>query len=160
MPTRVKHERRTLARITRKEIAMLLRKYVSAAALAAATILPAVALAAPEKASPCILTEHTIVSVVPYKVEEHIGKNVVTRVHGAQVYYQAEPGLTPEWLQLNFERHLAAMKGLATMTDCAFDLDKVRVDVTSAGSGYWVRLAAPNATTGEEVLRRVQLLVK
>ena len=139
---------------------MLLRKYMSAAALAAATVLPAVGLAAPEKAPPCILSEHTIVSVVPYKVEEHIGKNVVTRIRGVQVYYQAEPGLTPEWLQLNFERHLAAMKGPATMTDCAFGLDNVRVDVTSAGSGYWVRIAAPNATSGEEVLRRVQLLVK
>jgi hypothetical protein len=46
------------------------------------------------------------------------------------------------------------------MSDCAFDLDNVKVDVTSAGSGYWVRIAAPNTTTGEEVLRRVQLLVK
>ena len=138
---------------------MLLRKFITSAALAAAMVLPAVATAEPARA-PCILSEHTIVSVVPYKVEEHIGKNVVQRVRGAQVYYQAEPGLTPEWLQLNFERHLAAMKGPAAMPDCAFDLDGVRVDVTSAGSGYWVRLAAPDSTTGEEILRRVQLLVK
>ena len=138
---------------------MLLRKFVTAAALAGATAVPAFAIAGPNE-PPCILSEHKIVSVVPYKVDEHIGKNVTQRVHGALVYYNAEPGLTPEWLQLNFERHLAAMKGAATMTDCAFDLDTVRVDVSSAGSGYWVRLAAPNATTGEEVLRRVQLLVK
>jgi hypothetical protein len=138
---------------------MLLRKFVTAAALAGATAVPAFAIAGPNE-SPCILSEHKIISVVPYKVDEHIGKNVIQRVRGAQVYYTAEPGLTPEWLQLNFERHLAAMKGPAMMTDCAFDLDNVRVDVTPAGSGYWVRLAAPNATTGEEVLRRVQLLVK
>ena len=139
---------------------MLLRKFVTAAALAGAMAVPAFAIAGPTEAPPCILSEHKIISVVPYKVDEHIGKNVVQRVRGAQVFYNAEPGLTPEWLQLNFERHLAAMKGPATMTDCAFDLDKVRVDVMSAGSGYWVRLAAPNATTGEEILRRVQLLVK
>ena len=139
---------------------MLLRKFVTAAALAGAMAVPAFAIASPSEAPPCILSEHNIISVIPYKVDEHIGKNVVQRVYGAQVYYQAEPGLTPEWLQLNFERHLAAMKGPTAMTDCAFDLDKVRVDVTSAGSGYWVRLAAPNATTGEELLHRVQLLVK
>jgi hypothetical protein len=138
---------------------MLLRKFVTAAALAGAMAVPAFAFAGPEAPS-CVLSEHKIISVAPYKVDEHIGKNVVQRVRGALVYYNAEPGLTPEWLQLNFERHLAAMKGPATMTDCAFDLDKVRVDVTSAGAGYWVRLAAPNAVTGEEVLRRVQLLVK
>jgi hypothetical protein len=139
---------------------MLFRKFIVSAALAATTVLPAVALAAPTKAPPCILSEHTIVSVVPYKVEEHIAKNVVQRVRGAQVYLQAEPGLTPEWLQLNFERHLAAMQGPAAMPDCAFDLAKVRVEVTSAGSGFWVRLIAPDTTSGEEVLRRVELLVK
>ena len=138
---------------------MLFRKFVTTAALVGAMAVPAFAVAGPTEA-PCILTEHKIITVVPYKVDEHIGKNVIQRVHGAQVYYSAEPGLTPEWLQLNFERHLAAMKGPATMSNCAFELDKVTVDVTSAGSGYWVRLAAPNATTGEEVLRRVQLLVK
>jgi hypothetical protein len=139
---------------------MLLRKFITAAALAAATAVPAIAIAGPSAASPCILSEHKIVSVAPYKVDEHIGKNVIQRVRGAQVYLQAEPGLTPEWLQLNFERHFAMMKGTSMMPDCAFGLEGVRVDVVSAGSGYWVRLIAPNATTGEEVLRRAQLLVR
>jgi hypothetical protein len=139
---------------------MLLRKFITAAALAGATAVPAFAVAGPVAATPCILSEHKIVSVAPYQVEEHIGRNVVKRVHGAQVYLQAEPGLTPEWLQLNFERHFAMMKGSNTMPDCAFGLEGVRVEVVSAGSGFWVRLIAPNATTGEEVLRRVQLLVK
>jgi len=139
---------------------MFPRKFIMSAVLAAATALPAAALAAPTKEPPCILSEHTILSVVPYKVEQHIGKNVIQLVRGAQLYLQAEPGLTPEWLQLNFERHLAVMKGPATMPDCAFALDKVRVDVTSAGSGFWVRLVAPDTASGEEVLRRAQLLVR
>jgi hypothetical protein len=138
---------------------MLTRKFALAAALAAAVALPTAAQAAPQS-PPCILSEHTIVSVVPYKVEEHIGKNVVQRVRGAQIYLRAEPGMTPEWLQLNFERHLAAMQGSATMPDCAFGLEKARVDVTSAGAGFWVRLVAPNTASGEEVLRRAELLVK
>ncbi len=139
---------------------MLTRKFIMSAVLAAATVVPAVVQAAPTTAPPCILSEHAIVSVVPYKVDEHIGKNVIQRVRGAQVYLQAEPGLTPEWLQLNFERHLAAMQGPATMPDCAFSLEKVRVDVTSAGPGFWVRLVAPDTKSGEELLRRAQLLVK
>jgi hypothetical protein len=139
---------------------MLLRKFIARTALVAATVLPAVALASPNAARPCILSENSIVSVVPYKVEEHIGKNVVQRVHGAQLYVQAEPGLTREWLQLNFERHIAMMKGSPAMPDCALGVENVRADVTSAGSGFWVRLIAPNATSGEEVLRRAQLLVK
>jgi len=139
---------------------MLTRQFVISAVAAAMTVLPAVARANPSSAAPCILSEHTVVSVVPYKVDEHIGKNVVQRVRGAQVYLRAEPGLTPEWLQLNLERHLAMMEDAADMPDCALGLEKVRVEVASAGSGYWVRLIAPDTTSGEEVLRRVELLVK
>jgi len=149
-----------LARNNPKEIVMLVRKFIVSAALAATTAVPAVAMAAPTQSPPCILSEHSIVSVAPYKVDEHIGKTVIQRVRGAQVYLQAEPGVTPEWLQLNFERHVAAMQGSSTMPDCAFDLEKVRVDVTSAGSGFWVRLIAPDTKSGEEVLRRAQLLVR
>jgi hypothetical protein len=139
---------------------MLARRFILAAALAAAAAVPAVVQAAPTSSSPCILNEHTVVSVVPFKVEEHSGKMTYQRVRGAQVYLRAEPGLTSEWLQLNLERHLAAMQGPATMPDCALSLEKVRIDVTSAGAGYWVRIVAPDTKSGEEVLRRAQLLVK
>jgi hypothetical protein len=139
---------------------MLARKFFASLALVGATALPAVVIAAPSSASPCVLREHPVVSVVPYKVEEHIGKNVIQRVRGAQIYLQAERGVTPEWLQLNFEQHLAAMRGPVAMPDCVFDVDKVKVDVVSAGTGYWVRLIAPNTESGEEVLRRAELLVR
>jgi hypothetical protein len=155
----VKHERWPLAELFRKEFVMLARKIILAAVLAAAAAVPAVGEAAPNSSPPCILSEHKILSVLPYKVDEHIGKNVIQRVRGAQVYLQAEPGLTPEWLQLTFERHFVAMKGSA-MPDCAFGVEKVRVDVSSIGPGFWVRLVAPDAKSGEEVLRRAELLVK
>jgi len=138
---------------------MSIRTFAASIALAAATAVPTVSHAATGAHAPCILDEHHVVSVVPYQVEEHSGKAVYQRVRGAQVFIQAEPGLTAEWLQLNLQSHTAAMQGPAAMPDCAFDLSNVRVEVTSAGSGFWVRLIAPDAKSGEEVLRRAQLLV-
>src|SRR5882757_1211734 len=138
---------------------MFIRKFAASVALVAATAVPTLAHAASPSRPPCILDEHHIVSVTPYQIEERSGHNVFQQVRGAQVFIQAEPGLTAEWLQLNLQRHLTAMQGPAAMPDCAFDLSNVRVDVTSAGSGFWVRLIAPDAKSGEEVLRRAQLLV-
>src|SRR5216683_1881507 len=116
---------------------MLIRKLIVSVALAATTAVPLVSHAAPAQRPPCILGEHHIVSVQPYRVDERIGRNVFPQLRGAQVYIQAEPGLTAEWLELTLERHLAEMRGPATMRECAFDLDNVRVTVVSAGSGFW-----------------------
>jgi len=79
-------------------------------------------------------------------------------LRGAQIYIQAEPGLTAEWLQLTLERHLAAMKGSAAMPNCALGVGHVRVEVVSAGPGFWVRLIGQDKRTAEEVLRRAKLL--
>ena len=137
---------------------MFIRKIVTSLALVAATAAPALAHATPNAGPPCILRDHTVVSVTPYKEDVRFGRNVYPQLRGAQVYIQAEPGLTAEWLQLTLQRHLAEMKGPAAMPDCAFDLDNVRVDVLPSGAGFWVRLIAPDTKTGEEVLRRAQLL--
>jgi hypothetical protein len=80
------------------------------------------------------------------------------RVAGAELYIQAEPGLTGEWLQLNLNREVAAMKGGSAMKNCVFGVDKVQVQVESAGPGFRVRLSAPGTDAGHEVLRRAQLL--
>jgi hypothetical protein len=135
---------------------MLIRKFITTVALASAVLVPAVSGATPTE-SPCILSGHNVLAVEPLKIDEHYGRNVVTRLRGAQVYIQAEPGLTAEWLQLSLQRHAAAMKG--AMPNCAFDLSGVRVDVASNGPGFWVRLVAPDTKSGEEVLRRAELLV-
>lgn len=136
---------------------MRIRTVLAAAALSVATLVPTLSHAAPTEA-PCILNEHRIVSVEPYQVDQHYGRFTSPQVRGAQVYVQAEPGLTAEWLQLTLTRHLAEMKGSTSMHDCAFDMNDVRVDVTSAGPGFWVRLIAPDTKSGEEVLRRARLL--
>src|SRR5882672_9015272 len=140
---------------------MFVRNLIAAVALSAAVISPAISQAAEASTAraPCILNQYRIGSVAPYNVEQHIGKNTLQSLRGAEIYVEAQPGLTAEWLQLNLSRHVTEMQGPATMRDCAFDLDSVHVDVSSAGSGFLVRLIAPDSKTGQEVLRRAQLLV-
>ena len=132
-------------------------KTLSAAVLAASLVVPAASLADTNRA-PCVFNEHSVTSVTPYRVQERVGRGTVTRLKGAQVYVRAEPGLTAEWLQLTLSRHLATMQGPATMKDCAFEVENVKVQVKSAGAGFVVRLVAPDTTTAKEVLRRAELL--
>jgi hypothetical protein len=138
---------------------MNLRTLFSAAALSVATLVPTLSHASATGPSDCVLREHRVVSVEPYQIEQQYGRFISPQLRGAQIYVQAEPGLTAQWLQLTLEQHLGQMKGgSAAMTDCAVD-GNVRVEVTPAGSGYWVRLIAPDSKSGEEVLRRARLLV-
>lgn len=46
------------------------------------------------------------------------------------------------------------------MRDCPLEVDKVQVEVLSAGPGFTVRLMAPDQKSGEEVLRRAQSLAR
>ena len=141
---------------------MFTRKFVSTIVLAGSTLAPMAASAAPAagaKPAPCILREHRITAVSPYRVEGHQGRVVVQELRGATVSVQAEPGLTAEWLQLTLGRHLAEMQGMGGMKDCAFDVNDVRVSVTSSGAGFSVNLIARDAAKAPEVLRRAQLLL-
>ena len=128
-------------------------------AVAAASV-SATSFASSAPTSPnCMLRAHRITSVTPYRVEERIGKNSVQRLRGAEVFVQAEPGLTAEWLQLTLARHIAQMRGPAAMPDCAFDVDDVAVRVESGGTGFRVRIIARDTDKAEEVLRRARLLL-
>ena len=120
---------------------------------------PATSFAGTPPSQDCLLREHRITSVTPYRVEERIGKNSVQRLRGAVVFVQAEPGLTAEWLQLTLARHIAQMRSPAAMPDCAFDVDDVAVRVESGGTGFRVRISARDTDTAEEVLRRARLLL-
>jgi hypothetical protein len=137
---------------------MFIRKFITTAALWAATLVPTLTSAAATGRPSCILNDHRIVSVEPYRVDRHIGKFTTQEVRGAQVYLTAEPSLTKEWLQLTLQHHVAEMQGSATMPDCVFALSNVRVDVASAGPGFWVRLIGPDSKTGQEIFRRAELL--
>lgn len=127
-------------------------------AVAAASV-PAISSASAPASTDCLLREHRIASVTPYRVEERIGKNAVQRLRGAEVFVQAEPGLTAEWLQLTLARHIAQMRGPTAMPDCAFDVDEVAVRVESGGTGFRVRIIARDTDRAEEVLRRARLLL-
>ncbi len=140
---------------------MFNRKFIAALVLAGTTLAPMASHATPiaAKAAPCILREHRITAVTPYRVEGHQGRVVVQELRGATVSVQAEPGLTAEWLQLTLGRHLAEMQGMNGMKDCAFDVNDVQVKVTSSGAGFSVHLIARDSSKAEEVLRRARLLV-
>ena len=141
---------------------MFNRKVLAALVLVGSTLAPMASYAAapsPAKAAPCILREHRITAVTPYRVQGHQGRVVVQELRGATVSVQAEPGLTAEWLQLTLGRHLAEMQGMGGMKDCAFDVKDVQVRVSSSGAGFSVNLIARDAAKAPEVLRRAQLLL-
>ena len=139
---------------------MSIRRFTLALALGAVALVP-IAASAATAATPteqhCILLAHRVTSVKPYQVVERQGRGSVTRLAGAEVFVQAEPGLTAQWLQLTVERHLGQMKG-THMGDCALDLSGVRVQVDSAGPGFAVKIIASTPSQAKEVLRRAELL--
>jgi hypothetical protein len=139
---------------------MSTRKFISALALAGSVLAPTVAVAAksPSPHALCILDEYQVTSVRPYRTEEHIGRAAIRKMRGAEVYVQAQPGLTAEWLRLRLARHVADMQR-SDMRDCALDLSQVQVDVESSGGGFWVKLSGANTKDAQEILRRAQLLL-
>ncbi|MCY1024027.1 hypothetical protein [Pyxidicoccus sp. MSG2] len=140
---------------------MFNRKLVAVVAIGGAFIIPQLATASGLAQEPrSILQEHHIASVRPYKIEEHIGKLTSHRIQGAEVYVEAEPGLTAEWLRLKLARHLDAMRSSAPMPDCPLDVADVRVEVASAGAGFTVKVIAADSAHADEVLRRARLLLE
>jgi hypothetical protein len=87
-----------------------------------------------------------------------MGKMSVPQLKGAEIFVQAQPGLTAEWLQLQLARHIESMQN-TSMHDCALDVSGTRVQVEPAGTGFRVKLIAKDAHQAQEVLRRAQLLV-
>jgi hypothetical protein len=141
---------------------MSLKKLTITAILATVTALPTMALAEPAATahdSHCILTEHRVTSVQPLRVTERNGRGSSQRLAGAQVFVQAEPGLTAEWLQLTIQRHVTQMSS-SGMAGCPLDAKDVRVSVASAGPGFAVNITGKNAGQAKEILRRAQLLVR
>jgi hypothetical protein len=135
---------------------MFNKKILAAIALSGAILAPSASFAGKAQ-PPCILNERSISSVVPYRVYQHVGRGVTTRLAGAQVFVQAEPGLTAQWLELTLVRHIAQMHG-TSMKDCAFSVKDVKVEVDPAETGFAVKLIARDASQAEEVLRRARLL--
>lgn len=137
---------------------MFSKKITAALVISAVTALPTLAIAAPsDSPTHCILKDHRVTKVQPLHVTERYGRGSSQRLAGAQVFVQAEPGLTAEWLQLSIQRHMAQMGSMA-MKNCALDAKDVRVSVESAGAGFAVKITGKDATQAKEILRRAQLL--
>lgn len=129
-------------------------------AAVAATSVPAISFADEPATTNCPLSEHQITSVTPYRTHmRNTGRIPVQRLRGAEVFVQAAPGLTAEWLQLTLARHIAQMRGPVAMPDCVFDVDDVTVRVESGGTGFRVLILARDTDKAGEVLRRARLLL-
>ena len=147
---------------------MFNRKILAAIVLLGATAAPVASSAAPAAANPasCTLWQHHIIAVAPYVVESprgpreiHEGRPAVREPRGATVFVEAEPGLTPEWLQLTLSRRVAEMQATGGMKGCAFGANDIQVKVTSTGTNFGVYLIARDPREAQDVLRLARLLV-
>jgi hypothetical protein len=88
-----------------------------------------------------------------------MGRGVVERLKGAQVFVPAKQGLTAEWLRARAEQHVASMQQ-HSMAGCPLGVSGIQVAVVPAGTGYWVQLKANNPEAAREVLRRAEAAVR
>ena len=108
--------------------------------------------------SGCVLQPYHVSSVHPYVHEINNGKRVVSRdLRGAELYVQAQPGVTREWLTAQLQQHIGQM-GNTSMPGCPLGVLGTTVEVSSAGPGFIVRLIAPDQDKAEDVLRLARAL--
>ncbi len=132
----------------------MIRSFAFAAAMAA--LAPATSFAASAVESPCVLDSYQVLEVHPYRVNTQLGKPAVARLRGAEIYVHARPGVTAEWLRHEIAESMVRTPG---MPDCVISVEAARVQVTSRGHGYVVRVIAPDTAGGREVLARARLMV-
>lgn len=109
----------------------------------------------------CPLREHHVLSVTPYYTPKRVKKGpAMLRLRGAELFVEAQPGLTAEWLQLTLERHIAEPHNSAAETDCALAEKNVSVQVGSGGNGFHVWIVGRDLPEAKEILRRAKLLLK
>ena len=101
--------------------------------------------ASPNGEQACVFDRYAAVSVAPYHQDEDYGLGTYSQLRGAQVFVEAQPGLTAEWLNLSVQRGLAEMQ-------CGPNLKDVRVSVMSAGAGFWVTLSASDDGAAKALL--------
>jgi hypothetical protein len=90
--------------------------------------------------------------VAPYRAEENFGYGTYTQLRGAQLFVPAREGLTEQWLTLQVQRSLSAT--------CKPGVNDVRVQVVSAGNGFWVQLIAANQSNASTLLRWAEGVVR
>jgi phosphoserine phosphatase len=131
---------------------MSFRNFVSGGVLAAALAFP---LAASADSADCELHAFKATQVAPLRVRERAGRGTVDRLVGAQVFVPAQQGLSAEWLRSRVESHVLKMKD-QPMESCPLTVSDIKVNVVSAGTGFWVQIAAKDAGKAKEVLHLAQ----
>ncbi|HEY8943588.1 MAG TPA: hypothetical protein VIM73_04970 [Polyangiaceae bacterium] len=139
---------------------MSLRQLLVSSSLSAMLLVATAASAAPASHhdGPCALAGYNVTRVAPYRIEERVGRGVLRRLAGAQLFIPAQQGLTKELVGANVTRHLREMRS-TTMPGCPLDLERVSVTVSSATTGYWVQISAKDREVAKEILARAQHLV-
>jgi hypothetical protein len=103
-------------------------------------------------------------SVSPLEEEVKTGKVVSKRVAGAEVVFQAVPGMTAEWLQRVVNCHAARNSAIgheaaaAEMPYCPLTLRGTQASVRSVGDGFAVAIRADDPETSKEILKRAESL--
>lgn len=136
---------------------MTTRKILFAALCSALMAAAATASAMPtrEAKNTCVFSKYDASSVAPYKAEENFGYGTYTKLRGAQLFVPAREGLTEQWLTREVQGALSAR----SEGTCKPNVDGVKVQVVSAGPGFWVQLIAANERSGNEVLSWARGLV-
>jgi hypothetical protein len=131
-------------------------KYIVALIIVAAAAIPSLAKADNQR---CELLSFKPTQVAPLYATVNAGRGGTTQhLSGAQVFIPAQPGLTPEWLRLDLERHVSAMNHQA-MPGCPLANSGVSIAIVSGGNGFWVQIAAKDTNVANTVLQQAQLLV-
>jgi hypothetical protein len=140
---------------------MSLRTLLVSSSLSTILLVAFVSSAAPQHRheGSCALAGYNVTEVVPYRVEERVGRGVLRRLAGAKLFIPAQQGLTKELIGANVTRHLREM-GSTTMPGCPLDLESVSVTVSSGTTGYWVQISAKNRDAAKEILARARHLVR
>jgi hypothetical protein len=125
-------------------------------AVAAALTFPIIAHADTPQ---CQLSVYNANRVVPLRVEQRVGRGTIQILKGAQVFIPAQAGLSAEWVRVNIERHVAAMR-THSMPNCPLSVADVRVSVVSGGTGFWAQLASDDPAAAREILRRAERIVQ
>ncbi len=131
-------------------------KYLIALSIAAAMSVPALAKADSVR---CELLTYKPTQVAPVYVTLHAGRGGGTQyLKGAQLFVPAQPGLTAEWLRLDLERHISAMKQ-QPMPGCPLANTGVSLAVVSGGTGFWVQVTTNDSDVAKILMQEAEQLV-
>lgn len=103
-------------------------------------------------------------SVSPLQEEVKKGKVTTNRVAGANIVFQAVPGMTAEWLQRVVDCHLARNAAIGhdaaagEMPYCPLTPRGAQARVSSVGDGFAVAIRSDDAETSKEILKRAESL--